>query len=76
MTNADLGATDSAYTVEYRVVKPFKYGGRMLQPGAVFHPGQGKYDAQLVGGLGGYIERREVTGATVGGKRALRRKVG
>lgn len=75
MLNDESGATD-AHAVVYVVVKPFKYAGQMLRPGTVFHPGRGQYDAQLVGGLGGYIERREVTGNTVGGQRRLRRKVG
>lgn len=33
--------------IKYTVARPFKYGGRLLQPGDEF-PGGGKYDDQLI----------------------------
>jgi hypothetical protein len=33
--------------IKYTVAKPFKYGGRVLQPGDEF-PGGGKFDDQLI----------------------------
>lgn len=33
--------------ISYVVAKPFKYGGRLLQPGDPF-PGGGKYDTFLI----------------------------
>ena len=47
------------YSVKYKVVKPFKYAGRMLRPGQDFYPSDGKWDKQLIEGLGGYVKRDE-----------------
>lgn len=47
------------YTVKYLVVKPFKYAGKMLKAGDPFIPKNGKWDKQLLEGIGGYVKRDE-----------------
>ena len=37
--------------VKYEVVREFKYGGKILQIGDEWVPGQGKWDEQILDGL-------------------------
>ena len=60
--------------VRYVVAKPFNYVERRLQLGEEFTPTGGRWDAQLIAGLGGFVVVEDARVSTRASRQRVRKE--